>query len=50
VSNIGTDPGAGFVQLENGTHLEHIEAVNDPESDAVKRVQIAGTIEDQLDR
>ena len=50
VSNIGTEPGSEFVQFENGTYLELGEAVNDPESDAVKRAQIAETIEDHLDR
>jgi type III restriction enzyme len=50
VSNIGTEPGNEFVQFENGTYIELGEAVNDPESDAVKRAQIAETIEDHLDR
>ena len=50
VSNIGTEPGNEFVQFENGTYLDLGEAVNDPESDAVKRAQIAETIEDHLDR
>ena len=50
VSNIGTEPGNEFLQFENGTYIELGEAVNDPESDAVKRAQIAETIEDHLDR
>lgn len=50
VSNIGTEPGSEFVQFENGTYLELGETVNDPESDAVKRAQIAKTIEDHLER
>ena len=50
VSNIGTDPGDEFVQFEDGTYLDLGEAVNDPESDAVKRAQIAETIENHLDR
>jgi type III restriction enzyme len=50
VSNIGTEPGSEFVEFENGTYLELGEAVNDPESEAVKRAQIAETIEDHLDR
>lgn len=50
VQNIGTEPGGEFVEFENGTYLELGEAVNDPESEAVKRAQIAETIEDHLDR
>ena len=50
VSNIGTEPGNEFLQFENGTYIELGEAVNDPESDAVKRAQIAETIKDHLDR
>ena len=50
VSNIGTEPGSEFVEFENGTYLELGEAHGDPESDAVKRAQIAKTIEDHLDR
>jgi type III restriction enzyme len=50
VSNIGTEPGQEFVEFENGTYLELGETHGDPESDAVKRAQIAETIEDHLDR
>lgn len=50
VSNIGTEPGQEFVEFENGTYLELGESHGDPESDAVKRAQIAETIEDHLDR
>ncbi|MGI6217241.1 MAG: DEAD/DEAH box helicase family protein [Coriobacteriales bacterium] len=50
VSNIGTEPGEEFVEFENGTYLELGQTINDPESEAVKRAQIAETIEDHLDR
>ena len=50
VSNIGTEPGGEFIEFENGTYMELGETVNDPESEAVKRAQIAKTIEDHLDK
>ncbi len=50
VSNIGTEPGDEFIEFENGTYMELGETVNDPESEAVKRAQIAKTIEDHLDK
>ena len=50
VSNIGTEPGSEFIEFENGQYLELGEAANDPQSDAIKRAQIAETIEDHLDR
>lgn len=50
VSNIGTEPGDEFIQFENGTYMELGETVNDPESDAIKRAQIAKTIEDHFDK
>lgn len=50
VSNIGVEPGEEFVEFENGTYLELGETHGDPESDTVKRAQIAKTIEDHLDR
>ncbi len=50
VSNIGTEPGDEFIEFENGTYMELGETVNDPESETVKRAQIAKTIEDHLDK
>ena len=50
VSNIGTEPGEEFIEFENGTYMELGETVNDPESETVKRAQIAKTIEDHLDK
>lgn len=50
VQNIGTDPGDEFIEFQNGTYLELHEAVGDVAAAAVKRAQIAQTIEDHLDR
>ncbi|HJA29333.1 MAG TPA: DEAD/DEAH box helicase family protein [Candidatus Olsenella pullicola] len=50
VQNIGTDPGGEFVLFQNGTYLELGEAFGDAAAAAVKRAQIAQTIEDHLDR
>lgn len=50
VQNIGADPGNEFVLFQNGTYLELGEAVGDVAAEAVKRAQIARTIEDHLDR
>lgn len=50
VQNIGTEPGGEFILFQNGTYLELGEAVGDAAAIAVKRAQIAQTIEDHLDR
>lgn len=50
VQNIGTEPGGEFILFQNGTYLELGEAVDDVAALAVKRAQIAQTIEDHLDR
>lgn len=50
VQNIGTEPGSEFVLFQNGTYLELGEAFGDAAAAAVKRAQIAQTIEDHLDR
>lgn len=50
VQNIGTEPGGEFVLFQNGTYLELGEAFGDAAVAAVKRAQIAQTIEDHLDR
>lgn len=50
VQNIGTEPGGEFVLFQNGTYLELGEAFGDAAAAAVKRAQIAQTIEDHLDR
>lgn len=50
VQNIGTNPGGEFVLFQNGTYLELGEAFGDAAAAAVKRAQIAQTIEDHLDR
>lgn len=50
VSNIGTEPGYEFVEFTNGTYLELGQAVGDVSEEAIKRAQIASTIEDHLDR
>ena len=50
VQNISTEPGSEFVLFQNGTYLELGEAFGDAAAAAVKRAQIAQTIEDHLDR
>ena len=50
VSNIGAEPGDEFVEFQNGEYLELGEATGDVAAEAVKRAQIAQTIEDHLDR
>lgn len=50
VQNIGTEPGDEFIEFQNGTYLELHEAIGDVAAAAVKRAQIAQTIEDHLDR
>lgn len=50
VQNIGTEPGAEFIEFQNGTYLELNEAKGDVAAAKVKRAQIAQTIEDHLDR
>lgn len=50
VQNIGTEAGGEFVLFQNGTYLELGEAFGDAAAAAVKRAQIAQTIEDHLDR
>lgn len=50
VQNIGTEPGGEFILFQNGTYLELGAAVGDVAAAAVKRAQIAQTIEDHLDR
>lgn len=50
VQNIGTEPGSEFILFQNGTYLELGEAFGDAAAAAVKRAQIAQTIEDHLDR
>ena len=50
VSNIGAEPGEEFIEFQNGEYLELGEAAGDVAAAAVKRAQIARTIEDHLDR
>lgn len=50
VQNIGTESGSEFVLFQNGTYLELGETFGDAAAAAVKRAQIAQTIEDHLDR
>ena len=50
VQNIGAESGSEFILFQNGTYLELNEAVGDVAASAVKRAQIAQTIEDHLDR
>lgn len=50
VQNIGTEQGNEFILFQNGTYLELGEAFGDAAAAAVKRAQIAQTIEDHLDR
>ena len=50
VQNIGTEQGDEFVLFQNGTYLELHEAVGDVAAAAIKRAQIAQTIEDHLER
>ena len=50
VSNIGAEPGSEFVEFQNGTYMELGEVIGDAARAAVKRAQIAQTIEDHLDR
>ena len=50
VSNIGTEPGAEFVEFHNGEQLGLGEAVGDVAQEAVKRAQIRRTVEDHLAR
>lgn len=50
VANIGTAEGDEFIEFQNGTYLELHDVVGDVAAAAVKRAQIARTIEDHLER
>lgn len=50
IDNIGTTPGAQFVEFTNGTHLEQGEATGDVNAEILKRAQIRRTIDNHLAR